>query len=213
MSRSGFYSWASRDKSSREAERDRLIPKVKEIHQKVRGTYGARRMSRELTASGDPCGRAKAATLMKLATVKAKQKKKYKVTTDSRHKLPVAPNLLNRKFAVTRKDVIYCSDITYIWTREGWLYLAVVLDLYSRKVVGWSMSSRMTQGLISKALQMAIGRRRPESGLIFHSDRGSQYCSNSFQKLLRKNHMKSSMGRKGDCWDTQFIIPMNVGLI
>lgn len=201
VSRSGYYSWASRDKSSREIERDRLIPKVKEIHQKVRGTYGARRISKELTASGEPCGRTKAATLMKLATIKAKQKKKYKVTTDSRHKLPVAPNLLNRKFSVTSQDVVYCSDITYVWTREGWLYLAVVLDLFSRKVVGWSISNRITTELISSALQMAIWRRRPRTGLIFHSDRGSQYCSNGFQKLLHDHHMTSSMSRKGDCWD------------
>lgn len=201
MSRSGFYSWASREKSSRQVERDRLIPKVKEIHRKVRETYGARRMSIELTAEGESCGRTKAATLMKLAMVKARQKKKFKVTTNSRHKLPVAPNLLNRNFTVSRKDTVYCSDITYIWTREGWLYLAIVLDLYSRKVIGWSMSNKITKGLVSNALQMAIWRRRPSPGLIFHSDRGSQYCSNSFRNLLRRNQMKSSMSRKGDCWD------------
>lgn len=201
MSRSGFYSWASRDKSLREIERDRLIPKVKEIHRKVRGTYGARRMSVELIAEGEACGRTKAATLMKLATVAARQKKKFKVTTNSKHKLPVAPNLLERNFTVSRKDTVYCSDITYIWTKEGWLYLAVVLDLFSRKIVGWSMSSRITKSLVSNALQMAIWRRRPETGLIFHSDRGSQYCSNSFRKLLYQNKMHSSMSRKGDCWD------------
>lgn len=201
VSRSGFYSWSSRDKSDREKERDRLIPKVKEIHKDVRGAYGARRISEELTAKGESCGRTKAATLMQLANVAAKQKKKFKVTTDSKHKLPVAPNVLDRNFAVSQPDTAYCSDITYIWTTEGWLYLAVVIDLYSRKVVGWSLKSRMTKDLVINALQMAIWRRGPSPGLIFHSDRGSQYCSNDFQQLLKDNRMISSMSRKGNCWD------------
>lgn len=118
VSRSGYYSWACREKSIKEIDRDRLIPQVKEIHRKVRETYGARRMSVELTAEGEVCGRTKAATLMKLATVEARQKKKFKVTTNSKYKLPVAPNLLERNFTVKRKDTVYCTDITYIWTRE-----------------------------------------------------------------------------------------------
>lgn len=201
VSRSGFYSWCSRDKSKREKERERLVPKVKAIHNQVRGSYGARRISEELTAAGEQCGRAKAATLMRLAKVAAKQKKRFKATTDSKHNLPVAPNLLKRNFSVPKPDSVYCSDITYIWTAEGWLYLAVVIDLFSRKVVGWSLNKRMTKKLIVNALQMAIWRRRPSPGLIFHSDRGSQYCSKDFQVLLRKNQMNSSMSRKGDCWD------------
>jgi putative transposase len=201
VSRSGFYSWSSRDKSNRQQERERLIPKVQVIHERVRGSYGARRISEELTAEGEPCGRTKAATLMQLANVSAKQKKKFKATTDSKHKLPVAKNVLNRNFTVSQADRAYCSDITYIWTREGWLYLAIVLDLYSRKVVGWSINNRMTKQLVINALQMAIWRRRPLTGLIFHSDRGSQYCSHDFQKLLKKNRMESSMSRKGNCWD------------
>ena len=138
---------------------------------------------------------------MKLADVAAKQKKKFKATTDSKHNLPVAPNLLNRQFEAQEPDRVYVSDITYIWTREGWLYLAVILDLFSRQVVGWSLSNRMTKKLIMNALRMAIWRRRPAPGLIFHSDRGSQYCSNDFQKMLKTHKMKSSMSRKGDCWD------------
>ena len=201
VSRSGFYSWSSRDKSNRERDRERLIPKVKAIHRQVRGSYGARRISEELTVAGEPCGRAKASTLMKLARVTAKQKKRFKATTDSKHNLPVAPNLLKRNFTTSRPDSVYCSDITYIWTTEGWLYLAVVIDLFSRKVVGWSLNKRMTKKLVINALQMAIWRRRPLPGLIFHSDRGSQYCSKDFQLLLSKNQMKSSMSRKGDCWD------------
>jgi len=138
---------------------------------------------------------------MKLAGVAAKQKKKFKVATDSKHNLPVALNLLNRQFEVQESDRVYVSDITYIWTHEGWLYLAVILDLFSRQVVGWSLSKRMTKKLIMNALRMAIWRRRPAPGLIFHTDRGSQYCSNDFQKMLKTHGMSSSMSRKGDCWD------------
>ena len=137
----------------------------------------------------------------KLAGVTAKQKKKFKATTDSKHNLPVAPNLLNRQFEVKEPDQVYVSDITYIWTSEGWLYLAVILDLFSRQIVGWSLNNRMTRKLIMDALRMAIWRRRPAPGLIFHSDRGSQYCSKDFQEMLKTHKMKSSMSRKGDCWD------------
>jgi len=138
---------------------------------------------------------------MKLADVAAKQKKKFKATTDSKHDFPVAPNLLNRQFEVSTPDQVYVGDITYIWTREGWLYLAVVIDLFSRQVVGWSLSVRMSRKLVINALLMAIWRRQPAAGLIFHSDRGSQYCSNEFQKMLRTHRMISSMSRKGNCWD------------
>ena len=138
---------------------------------------------------------------MKLAGVAAKQKKKFKATTDSKHNLPIAANLLNRQFEVQEPDKVYVSDITYIWTREGWLYLAVILDLFSRQVVGWSLNNRMSKKLIMDALLMAIWRRRPVLGLIFHSDRGSQYCSHAFQKMLKTHGMVSSMSRKGNCWD------------
>lgn len=201
VSRSGFYSWKTREKSLRQQERERIIPKVKEIHRQTKASYGARRLSAELEAQGESCGRSKAGTLMKLAGVAAKQKKKFKATTDSTHNLSVAPNLLERNFQVPEPDRVYCSDITYIWTNEGWLYLAVVLDLFSRQVVGWSMSNRITKKLVLDAFLMAVWRRRPGTGLIFHSDRGSQYCSNDFQKMLKKHGMLSSMSRKGDCWD------------
>ena len=138
---------------------------------------------------------------MKLAGVEAKQKKKFKATTDSKHDLPVAPNLLERNFEVSEPDRVYCSDITYIWTTEGWLYLAVILDLFSRQVVGWSMSNRITKKLVLDALQMAAWRRRPEDGLIFHSDRGSQYASSDYQRLLDDHGIICSMSRKGNCYD------------
>lgn len=177
------------------------MPIVKAAHKKSKKTYGTRRIAEEVKAHGIRCGRARAGTLMKLADVVAKQKKKFKATTDSKHNLPVAPNLLNRQFEVNLPDRVYVSDITYIWTREGWLYLAVIIDLFSRQVVGWSLSIRMSRKLVMDALLMAIWRRRPASGLIFHSDRGSQYCSNDFQKMLTAHGMLSSMSRKGNCWD------------
>ena len=161
VSRSGYYYWKTKKKSTRQQERERIIPMIKEIHRQVKASYGARRMSAELKSQGESCGRTKAATLMKIAGVAAKQKKKFKVTTDSRHNLPVAPNLLERNFEVSEPDRVYCSDITYIWTNEGWLYLAVVLDLFSRQVVGWSMSNRIEKKLVLDAFLMALSQRQP----------------------------------------------------
>jgi len=201
VSRSGYYAWRKRGKSSRQRENERLIPFVRTAHKKSKETYGARRIAIEVKALGISCGRFKAGTLMKLAGVAAKQKKKFKATTDSKHNLPIAPNLLNRQFKVEEPDRVYVSDITYIWTHEGWLYLAVILDLFSRQVVGWSLNNRITKKLVMDALRMATWRRRPAAGLIFHSDRGSQYCSNDFQKMLKTHKMLSSMSRKGNCWD------------
>jgi putative transposase len=142
VSRSGFYSWEKRDKSARDQERERLIPRVKEIHKTSRETYGSRRIAKELEATGTRCGKHKAGTLMKLAGVEAKHRKKFKATTNSKHCLPVAPNLLQRQFTVPEQDLVWVGDITYIWTAEGWLYLAIVIDLYSRRVVGWSINKR-----------------------------------------------------------------------
>ena len=142
---------------------------------------------------------------MREAGVQVRHRKKYKVTTDSNHKQPVFDNLLRRQFDVAQIDQVYAADVTYIWTQEGWLYLAVVIDLCSRKVVGWSMSSRMKAQLVCDALKMAIWRRRPEAGLIHHSDRGSQYASKAFRQLLKAHGFKGSMSRKGDCWDNAVV--------
>lgn len=201
MRRSSYYSWQKRLPSARQREYERAIPIITQANKDSQGTYGARRMAKEIDATGIPCGRSKAATIMKLADISAKQKRKFKVTTDSAHNLPVADNLLKRNFTVSAPNQVYASDITYIWTHEGWLYLATVIDLFSRQVVGWSMDKRMTRNLVINALTMAIGQRKPKPGLIFHSDRGSQYCSHEFQKLLLENQMQSSMSRKGNCWD------------
>ena len=146
-------------------------------------------------------GRYRARTLMKKACVKVKHRKRFKKTTDSNHKLPVAPNLLNRNFSFDRPNTAWRSDITYLWTIQGWLYLAVIIDLYSRKVVGWATSSRMKTTLVMEALSMAYFRRKPPRGLVHHSDRGSQFASHKYQQLLESYGMVCSMSRKGDCWD------------
>ena len=202
VSRSGYYAWRNREESPRQQEYKRLIPVVQEAHKISKQTYGARRIAAEVEAVGGvSCGKTKAKTLMKLAKVSAKQKKKFKVTTNSKHSLPVAPNLLNRQFKVDEPDKVYVADLTYIWTQDGWYYLAVVIDIFSRQVIGWSLNSRMTKQLVMDALRMAYWRRKPGAGVLFHSDRGSQYCSTDFQKMLSSYKMISSMSRKGDCWD------------
>lgn len=198
---SGYYAWLASGKTKRQKENEKLIPLILEISRESDRTYGERRIAEALNAHGIPCGRVRAATLMRLAGVSVKRKKKFRVTTDSRHKLPVAPNLLNRDFEVAEPNSVWVSDITYVWTREGWLYLATVLDLFSRQVVGWAMSNRITQELVMDAFTMALWRRRPSPGLILHSDRGSQYCGQAFQQLLKNSGAISSMSRKGDCWD------------
>ena len=167
----------------------------------MKGTYGSRRMSEQLILEGHAVGRDQARTLMKKANIEVKTKKKFKVTTDSKHHFPVAPNLLNQEFAVDRPNTVWVGDITYLWTAEGWLYLAVVLDLFSRRIVGWSIQNTMTTDLVESALNMAIKRRHPSAGLIFHSDRGSQYASHSYQQWLKKYQIIPSMSRRGNCYD------------
>ncbi len=201
VNRSGFYKWLKQGKSATELEDERLIVSVKKIHKKKHETYGKRRMARELSKEGKKVGRRRARSLMRKAGVKAKQKRKFKSTTDSKHSLPVAPNLLNQDFVVSGPNQVYVGDITYIKTLEGWLYLAVVIDLFNREVVGWAMNKRMKKSLVIRAMRMAINHRRPGPGAIFHSDRGSQYCSKAFQKFLKVHGMRSSMSKKGCCYD------------
>lgn len=178
-----------------------LINKVRAIQKKANGSYGARRISRELRKQGYNIGRHQAGSLMKKAGAEFRARKKFKRTTDSRHKHPVAENILNRQFEVENPDKVWCADITYLWTMQGWLYLAVVLDLFSRKVVGWAMSNRINAQLVVDALRMAYWRRKPPPGLLHHSDRGSQYAAKAYQKELEKYKMVCSMSRKGNCWD------------
>lgn len=201
VSRSGYYAWLTREESVRKKEYRRLVPLVRELHRQSYGTYGTRRIADDLREHGVVCGRARARTLMALAGVTVRRKRRFKATTDSYHELPVAPNLLERDFSAEAPDRVWAGDITYVWTREGWLYLAVVIDLFSRMVVGWSVGECITRRLVMDALSMGVGRRRPASGLIHHSDRGVQYASSDFQELLREFNMTCSMSRKGDCWD------------
>jgi transposase InsO family protein len=178
----------------------RLV-RIKAIFNEMKGAYGWPRIWRELIARGVKASKERVRRLMKAHGLRARGKRKFKATTNSAHDLPVAPNLLERNFMVEAPNRVWTGDITYIWTEEGWLYLAVVIDLFNRQVVGFSMSNRMTRALVIDALRMAWFRRQPPSGLIFHSDRGSQYASKDFTKQLAAFNMKASMSRKGDCWD------------
>jgi len=201
VSRSGYYDWLNREPSQRQLENEKLKIKITEIYWQHKGRYGSPRIYRQLKKEGYNYNIKRIEKLMNIRGLKAIQKRKFKKTTDSNHNLPLKKNLLNRKFNVTQPNKVWVSDITYISTKEGWLYLAVVIDLYSRKVVGWSINKRMTKHLVIDALNMGIKNRKPDKGLIFHSDRGTQYASHDFQKELWKNTMRSSMSRKGDCWD------------
>ncbi len=199
--RSAFYEWLGRPPSQRQQDDDRLIEKIKTSHANSRQSYGARRIQDDLQADGEMVSRTRVSRLMKQADVQSTHRKKFKLTTNSKHELAIAPNLLNRNFEPDAPDQAYVADITYIWTSEGWLYLAVVIDLFSRLVVGWSLAPRMQASLVINAMTMAIGSRRPGVGLIHHSDRGSQYASLEFQSLLADRGFLSSMSRAGDCWD------------
>jgi transposase InsO family protein len=184
VSRSGYYKYLKTEHEHKMNPDLELIAKVRQIHADTRGSYGSRRMSGQLRDDGYDVGRYRARSLMKKAGVSVKLRKKFKRTTDSNHNQPVAPNLLNRQFEVGRPDTVWCADITYLWTLEGWLYLAVVLDLCSRKIVGWAMRNRLSAALVKEALSMAYWRRKPEKSLIHHSDRGSQYAGSEYQELL-----------------------------
>jgi transposase InsO family protein len=200
--RNGYYRFEKqRNNLKNQRFHEEMLASIKWIAKSTNNSYGSRRMKVAMNCLGYPISRDKARKLMREADVQVRHRKKYKVTTNSNHKQPVFDNLLQRQFDVAQIDQVYAADITYIWTREGWLYLAVVIDLCSRKVVGWSMSSRMKAQLVCDALKMAIWQRRPDAGLIHHSDRGSQYASKAFRQLLKAHGIRGSMSRKGDCWD------------
>jgi putative transposase len=206
VSVSGYGQYRARQSASGSAIVGRLsdialLVHIRAIFHEMKGAYGWPRVWRELAARGVRAGKERVRKLMRAHGLRARGKKKFKVTTDSAHVLPVSPNLLERKFDVEAPNRFWSGDITYIWTDEGWVYLAVVIDLFSRRVVGFSMNEQMTRQLVIDALRMAWFRRRPAAGLIFHSDRGSQYASEDFQRELKAFGMKGSMSRKGDCWD------------
>lgn len=201
VSRSGYYAYASKGESYRTTENRKLLKIIKEIHEKSHRIYGAPQITNNLPAD-QKASRGRVARIMKANGIKSKVTKKYKATTNSKHNLPVADNILNQNFKADKPNEKWVSDITYIPTREGWLYLAGVMDLYGRGLVGWAMDSRMKTELVSSALKQAIGRTGAKQGLIVHSDRGVQVCySNEYQKLLKKHGFICSMSRKGNCYD------------
>lgn len=205
VSRSGFYRYLKQLDKPKSGNEPELHGMVKEIFESSKGTYGSRRMSRALRALGFNIGRHQARSLMRHLGLRVVPTKRFKVTTNSKHNYPVAPNLLDRQFDVKGSDQVWGTDITYLWTQEGWLYLAVVIDLFSRKVVGWAIEKRMTAEFAISALTMAFWRRRPPPGLLHHSDRGSQYASHDYQAKLAEYGMTCSMSGKGDCWDNAVV--------
>lgn len=205
VSRSGFYAWSRRPASQRCVEDSRIVATVAAIFDEHKGRYGSVRITRELRDSGMRVGRHRVRRLMRQAALRVRRCRRWVRTTDSRHQHPVAPNLLARNFTVDAPNRVWVADITYLPTKTGWLYLAVVLDLYSRAIVGWSMSRRIDGKLTLDALDGALMRRAIEPGIIAHSDRGTQYAATEYQRRLRQHGMLCSMSRKGDCWDNAVV--------
>lgn len=201
VSRSSYYAWERVRVSERERSDEELTELIRRVFLDSRSRYGAPRIHGELRKAGVRVSPKRVARLMRQSGLRAKGARKYKATTNSKHSLPVAPNLLERQFSVEHPNAVWVSDITYLWTREGWTYLAVILDLFSRKVVGWCLRERMTSELVCDALDAAVRAREPAPDLVFHSDRGSQYASRAFRRRLWRYRMCQSMSRKGDCWD------------
>jgi putative transposase len=201
ISRSRYYRWLKFPTSNRRRRNMELVEIIKRIHEENRKVYGRPKIHDELTRQRISCSKNHLGRLMFENGIRALQKRKFKATTDSGHALPVAENIVNREFVVEKENKVWVSDITYVWTLEGWLYLCIILDLYSRMIVGWAMGSRINTDLVIDSLSMACLQRKPADGLIFHSDRGVQYAAEAFRESLGKHHMVQSMSRKGNCWD------------
>jgi putative transposase len=201
LSRSGYYEWLQKPECNRAKEDKEINIMIRQIFEEGRSTYGSRRIRQRLAQKGATVSRSRVARLMKEANLVCKTKRKFKATTDSKHNNPIAPDLLERKFKVQQANSYWVGDITYVATAEGWLYLAIVIDLYSRKVVGWSMADNLKAELVNNALLMAIWQRKPGEGLIWHTDRGSQYASGNHRAIIKQHRITQSMSRKGDCWD------------
>ena len=201
VSASGYYGWRNRQQSERARYNDRLLEKIRLIHRESRNNYGSPKIYQRLRQQGEACNHKRVERLMREKGIRARRVKKFKVTTDSRHSQPVADNILARGFKVSEPNKVWVSDITYVWTDEGWLYLAVFLDLFSRIVVGWSMSERMSCEFIVSAFEMGQARRGGGVSALVHSDRGSQYASASFRDRLAAHSCRQSMSRRGNCWD------------
>jgi putative transposase len=201
VSASGFYAWLDRPLSERAKEEMRLEVEIKAAHRRTRETYGAERLRHELAEHGVRVGICRLKRIRRKLGLRCKQKRKFRVTTDSRHKLPVAENMLKQQFKVYKPDTVWVSDITYVPTDEGWLYLAGHKDLFSSEIVGYAMGERLSRNLVSQSLLRAVTTRRPEKGLLHHSDRGSQYCSHEYQSQLRQFGLEASMSETGNCFD------------
>jgi len=201
VSRSGYYHWLKCPISQRREQQATRDAQIRQAFEQKKGRSGSPKITLDLQDQGHACNRKTVAASMRRQGLRAKAAKTFKVTTDSKHNLPVAPNRLNRDFSATEVNQKWVSDITYLWSSEGWVYLATVIDLYSRAVIGWSLDKRMTQALVCNALTMALWRRGFPTGVLVHSDRGSQYCANTYQQLLKDHHLICSMSRKGNCWD------------
>jgi putative transposase len=201
VSRSGYYEWLYSPATDKRQQDEELIKIMKFIFKEGRSTYGTRRIKKKLALQNKIVSRRRIGRLMTDAGLVCKTKRKFRATTDSKHTKLISPNLLERQFTVARQDRYWTGDITYIPTSEGWLYLAVVIDLYSRQIIGWSMSSRMKAELVNNALLMAIWKRKPTAGLIWHTDRGRQYASDSHRRIINDHRLIQSMSRKGNCWD------------
>ena len=201
VSRSGYYDWLKHPESQRKIKDMQLKQKIRKIYNKSRRTYGSPRIYRQLLREGYVMGKKRIERLMQEMGMQAVARRKYRVTTDSAHTKPIAKNYLNRQFTPEKPNTSWVADITYIWTREGWLYLATIMDLYSRKIIGWSLRNRLTKELVIAALNMALKQRNISTDILLHSDRGSQYASYLYQLLLKKHGILCSMSGKGNCWD------------
>ena len=201
VSRSAYYRQQQAGPSLREQDNQALLPLVQQIHQQSRRTYGSPRIWDALCKQGIQCGRHRIARLMRLHGIRAKTKRHFKVTTRSRQLQPPVPDLVQRNFRAQRPNQVWTSDITYVWTHEGWAYLAVVLDLCSRMIVGWELSARLSASLVTSAVERALAWRNPSKGLVLHSDRGSQYASNELAALSKEHAIRLSMSRTGNCYD------------
>jgi transposase InsO family protein len=201
VSAAGYYAWRIRPESTRSVSARTVLSAIRVIHRESRETYGSPRIWDALIKQGHRIGEHRVARLMRQDGIRAKTVKKWRATTQSHHRFPVATNTLNRQFTVAAPNRVWAGDITYVWTAEGWLYLAVVLDLYSRTVIGWAMGTRLIGDLAERALIMALANRIPATGLLHHSDRGSQYAATRYQRLLGEYGISTSMSRTGNCWD------------
>lgn len=205
VSKSGFYSWVDRPISQQKRRREKLTAHIKRVYVESEKRYGSPKITRTLNREGLSVSQKTVTRVMKENGIRSKIIKKYKATTNSNHTYPVYPNLLNQQFQTDKPGSVWVTDITYIWTKEGWLYLATVMDLFSRRIIGWQMSDRMTKQLTITALKRAINHQKPQEGLIHHSDRGSQYAAYAYQGVLRKHKITTSMSRKGNCYDNACI--------